>query len=323
MQVRFSTDAVPPHDRVRLWCDFFAKYAHSITPSKIPDSGTFRGEVSGWVAGGFTLLNIRGGLEGVRRTEADVAKDKAQAFFIRRFHRRAIWRATPGSMPVDLIYEPGDFCVSSSEWPFDGEWQGPASFDMLIIPQGALSPLLAGGRLRRPFRLPGVSPLGSLLGAAMDAAMAQAPLLTDQLGEAVLRNFCGLVALACSTADEGAEPARESMRSAQLAAVKRHVDLHLADPGLTPASTAAALGISARQLHRLFEPSGSTFARYVLRQRLLRCRDTIAGATGTGRSVIDIAFGWGFNSMATFYRAFVSEFGGPPTALRGPAPKEA
>jgi AraC-like DNA-binding protein len=323
MQVRLSTDDVPPHDRVRSWCDFFAKYAHSITPGKLPDPDAFHGEASGWLAGGFTLLNIRSGPERVRRTEADVAKDKVQAFFIRRFHRPTIWRVAPGGMPIDLIYEAGDFCVSSSEWPFEAESQGPAAFDMLVIPQGALSPLLAGGRLRRPFRLPGATPLGSLLAAAMDAAVAQAPLLTDELGEAVLRNFCGLVALACRTADEDTELSRDSMRSAQLAAVKRHVDVHLADSGLTPATTAAALGISARQLHRLFEPSGSTFARYVLRQRLLRCRDTIAGATGTGRSVIDIAFGWGFNSMATFYRAFVSEFGGPPTALRGPSPREA
>jgi transcriptional regulator GlxA family with amidase domain len=150
----------------------------------------------------------------------------------------------------------------------------------------------------------------------MNAAKAQAPLLPDELGEAVLRNLCGLVALACGASDQGTEQERNSLRSAQLAAVKRYVDLHLADPGLTPASTAAALGTSVRQLHRLFEPSGNSFARYVLRQRLLGCRDTIAGATGTGRSVIDIAFGWGFNSMATFYRAFVSEFGSPPAVLR-------
>jgi transcriptional regulator GlxA family with amidase domain len=187
---------------------------------------------------------------------------------------------------------------------------------MLVIPQGALSPLLAGGRLTRPFRLPGDSPLGSLLGTAINAAKAQAPLLSDELGEGVLRNLSGLLALACGASEEGADQGRDSLRSAQLAAVKRHIDLHLGDPGLTPASAAAAIGVSVRQLHRLFEPTGSSFARYLLRQRLLRCRDTIAGATGTGRSVIDIAFGWGFNSMATFYRAFASEFGGAPTVLR-------
>ena len=322
MQVRFSADDLPPLDRVRFWCDFFAKHAHSITPSEIPDPNAFRAEASGWIAGDFALLNIRSELERVQRTAADVAKDKTEAFFISRFRQPAIWRVAPGSMPVDLIHGPGDFCVSSTEWRFERESKGPASFDMLVIPQAALSPLLAGGRLRRPFRLPGTSPLGSLLGAAMDAATAQGPLLADELAEAVLHNLCGLVALACGTSDEGTEQGQDSMRSAQLAAVKHHVDLHLADPGLTPASTAAALGISTRQLHRLFEPSGSTFARYVVRERLLRCRDTIAGATGTGRSVIDIAFGWGFNSMATFYRAFASEFGGPPTVLRGPSRKE-
>jgi len=322
MQVRFSTDDLPPRDRVAFWCDYFAKQAHSITPSEIPDPRTFRAEARGSVAGAFALLDIQSGLERVQRTTADVAKDKTEAFFIRRFRRPAIWRVAPGSVPVDLIHEPGDFCMSSSEWRFDAESKGAASFDMLVVPQAALSPLLAGGRLARPFRLPGASPLGSLLGAAMDAAKAQAPLLADELGEAVLRNLCGLVTLACGASDEGAEWGRDSLRSAQLAAVKRHVDLHLADPGLTPASAAATLGISARQLHRLFEPSGSTFARYVLRQRLLQCRDTIAGATGTGRSVVDIAFGWGFNSMATFYRAFVSEFGSPPAVMRAASRKD-
>jgi transcriptional regulator GlxA family with amidase domain len=144
----------------------------------------------------------------------------------------------------------------------------------------------------------------------------ETPANPDELGEGVLRNLCGLVALSCGVSDEGVERVRDSFRSAQLAAAKRHIDLHLADPGLTPVGVAAALGISVRQLHRLFEPSGSSFARYVLRQRLIRCRDTIAGATGTGRSVVDIAFGWGFNSMATFYRAFASEFGGAPAVLR-------
>ena len=88
------------------------------------------------------------------------------------------------------------------------ESSGAASFGMLVIPQAALSPLLAGGRLARPFRLPGPSPLGSLLGAAMDAAKEQAPLLPDELGEAVLHNLCGLVALACGASDDGAERGR-------------------------------------------------------------------------------------------------------------------
>jgi AraC-like DNA-binding protein len=316
MQVRFSTDHIAPRDRVRSWCDYFTKQAHSITPGETQDAHAFRAEAGGLIAGEFALLDIVSGFEKVQRTAADVAKDKTQAFYVRRFRVPVIWKAAPRSTPVDLIHEPGDFCVSSTEWQFDEESKGPASFDMLIIPQAALSPLITGGRLECPFRLPSASPLGSLLGAALDAAKAQAPLLPDELGEAVLRNLCSLVALTCSTSHEGAEQARDSLHSSRLTAVKRYVDLHLADPNLTPASAAAALGISVRQLHRLFEPDKISFARHVSRQRLLRCRDTIAGATGTGRSVVDIAFGWGFNSMATFYRAFASEFGAPPAMVR-------
>jgi AraC-like DNA-binding protein len=316
MQVHFSTDHIAPRDRVRLWCDYFAKQAHSITPGDIPDPSAFRAEVRGSIAGEFALLDIKSGLERVQRTAADVAKDKTEAFFVRRFRVPVIWKAATRSTPVDLIHEPGDFCISSTEWQFDAESKGPVSFDMLIIPRAALSPNITGGRLECPFRLPVTSPLGSLLGAAFDAAKAQAPLLPNELGEAVLRNLCGLVALACSASDESTDRRQDSPHSARLAAVKRYADLHLADPTLTPASAAAALGISARQLHRLFEPNNISFARYVSRQRLLRCREAIAGATGTGRSVVDIAFGWGFNSMATFYRAFVSEFGSPPAMLR-------
>ena len=316
MKVHVSTDDLPLRDRVSFWCDLFARQAHSVTPGEVPDASTFRAEASGHICGGFALLDIQSGLMSARRTAADIAGDRREGFYVRRFRRPMTWKAAPRSTPVDVVHEAGDFCVSSAEWRFDAESKGAAWFEMLVIPRAALSPLLAGGRLKRPFRLPAAAPLASLLGAAIDAAKAQVPLLPDELGEGVLRNLTGLVALACGASDEGEERGRDSLRAGQLAALKRHIELNLANPDLTPASAAMALGISARQLHRLFEPTGGSFARYVSRQRLLKCRDAIAGATGTGRSIVDIAFGWGFNSMATFYRAFANEFGAAPVALR-------
>jgi hypothetical protein len=245
MQVHVSTDDTAPRDRVKFWCDYLAKQGHSITPTETLDPEAFRAEASGSVAGGFALLEIKSGLQRVQRTAADVAKDKTEAFFVRRFGVPMTWRAARQGSPIDLNHEPGDFCISSTEWQFDAESKGPVSLDMLIIPQAALSPLLTGGRLRQPFRLPATSPLGSLLGAAIDAAKVQAPLLPNELSEAVLRNLCGLVALTCGASSEGAERARDSAHSAQLAAVKRYVDLHLADPSLTPAIVAAGWHLSA------------------------------------------------------------------------------
>jgi AraC-like DNA-binding protein len=193
------------------------------------------------------------------------------------------------------------------------------AFSALLIPREVLSPLLAGGRLTRPIPVRAGSPMGSLLGFAFEAAATQVPLLSPELGDAVLQNLSGLVALACGASEEGRTSWQNSVRAARLEGAKRYIEQHLAEPGLTPANTAAALGISLRQLHLLFEPTGASFAQYVMQRRLLRCRAALATPTGAIRSVADIAFGWGFNSLATFYRAFEREFGMPPTALRSVA----
>jgi len=321
MALHWSTDDIPPRDRIAFWCDFFAQQAHRFTPCDIPDPTTFRAEARGECGNGFALLDIESGLRHIRRTASDIARDTTEAFFVRRYHRPLTWKAGPRSTPVDLRHEAGDFCVSATEW--EAEAKQPVGFALLVIPQPVLSPLLPGGRLVRPFRVPAHSSLGSLLGAALDAASAQVSLLPPTLAIAVLRNLAGLVALVCGASDEGQEVGRRSVQAARLDAVKEHIKVHLAEPTLSPASVAAALGISVRQLHLLFEPTGTTFGQYVLRQRLLQCRDGIAGATGTTRKVVDIAFGWGFNSMATFYRAFAAEFGTAPSALRAAAQSSA
>jgi AraC-like DNA-binding protein len=158
--------------------------------------------------------------------------------------------------------------------------------------------------------------MGFLLGSAFEAAAAQVPLLRPDLGDAVLQNLSGLVALACGASEEGRSRGWDSLRAARLEAAKHHIDQHLAEPGLTPGSTAAALGISLRHLHLLFEPTGISFAQYVTQRRLLQCRAVLSGPMGVARSVTDIAFGWGFSNLTTFYRAFHREFGMAPGELR-------
>jgi hypothetical protein len=65
MQFHFSTDRIAPRDRVRFWCEYFAKQAHGITPSEIPDPGVFRAKASGSIAGELALLDIKSGFESV------------------------------------------------------------------------------------------------------------------------------------------------------------------------------------------------------------------------------------------------------------------
>jgi AraC-like DNA-binding protein len=317
MRVHFSTDDLPPRDREPYWLDFVAKHVIRVTLSGRPDPTTFWAKLDAEVAGRFTVFEFQTSHCGGGRTTADVRRDNSDRFYLRRVPREEIYAAAPTRATApEIRLGPGDFCITSSEWPHKCEMKASTSISGLLIPHGVLSPLLAGGRMTRPIAVPARSPLRSLMGAAFEAAATQLPHLSPDLGDAVLQNLCGLVALACGASDEGRWSGQDSLRAARLEGAKRYIDRHLAEPGLTPASTAAALGISVRHLHLLFEPTGTTFAQHVAQRRLLQCRAALTSPTGTGRSVADIAFGWGFNSLATFYRAFQREFGVPPAALR-------
>jgi AraC-like DNA-binding protein len=106
----------------------------------------------------------------------------------------------------------------------------------------------------------------------------------------------------------------DAVRAGRLVAAKRHIECHLAEPDLSPATVAAAPHISVRTLHLLFEPTGTSFAHHVLRRRLEECRAALLA--GPARAVTDIAFAWGFNNLSSFYRAFQAAFGMSPGDLR-------
>jgi len=320
MRIHFSTDDLPPRDREEFWLDFVSKHVISVTPGERSDPATFRAQLDAQTAGRFTMFDLRTSHRVNGRTVADVSRDKSDRFNLRRVATEQIYRVSPAPGRTEEIrLSPGDFCVTSVGWPNQSAMTDGVAFSALLIPREVLSPLLAGGRLTRPIPVRAGSPIGSLLGFAFEAAAKQVPLLSPELGDAVLQNLSGLVALACGTSEEGRQGWQDSVRSARLEGAKRYIKQHLAEPDLTPANTSAALGISLRQLHLLFEPTGTSFAQYVMQQRLLQCRAALASPTGLRRSVADIAFGWGFSSLATFYRAFQHEFGMAPAALRSVA----
>ncbi len=87
-----------------------------------------------------------------------------------------------------------------------------------------------------------------------------------------------------------------------------------ADPTLTPATIAAQLNISLRQLYRAFNGTESPAAR-IRRRRLERAAEILAARSGPGH-VEKVALECGFTSAEYFSRAFRREFGLSPRAYR-------
>jgi AraC-like DNA-binding protein len=106
---------------------------------------------------------------------------------------------------------------------------------------------------------------------------------------------------------------RSSYHTAVRARVSHYIESHLRDPELCPTGIAHEMGMSLRQLNRLFEGDASTLASIILTRRLQKCRADLARPGPFPKSVSDIAFNWGFRNLSHFSRRFREEFGVTPS----------
>jgi AraC-like DNA-binding protein len=125
-----------------------------------------------------------------------------------------------------------------------------------------------------------------------------------------------LVSMALSERLAGRPLASSTHRSALLYRLKDHIRTHLADPELCLGDTAAALGISPRYVNDLLADEATSFQRYVLTERLARCKRDLASPMLAHRHVSEIAFAWGFNDQSHFGRVFREHFGMSPRDWR-------
>jgi len=112
--------------------------------------------------------------------------------------------------------------------------------------------------------------------------------------------------------------ARHGVRNAHIAAAVRLMRATLDEP-LTPAEIADQIGISTRQLERLFRNHLKVSPkRYATTLRLERGRNLLLQ---TELSVTEIALACGYGTATHFSRAFRAHYGYAPSAARGlPAP---
>jgi AraC-like DNA-binding protein len=108
--------------------------------------------------------------------------------------------------------------------------------------------------------------------------------------------------------------ALSAIRIGRLSLARRLITRHLSSAALSPAIVAALLGVSVRHLYALFEATGTSFAQTVTAQRIGESRRLMKEAPE--RSISQIAFASGFDSLATFYRAFQAAHGASPGDFR-------
>src|SRR5262245_9671780 len=170
-------------------------------------------------------------------------------------------------------------------------------------------------RIARP--IDAGSELTTLLLRQMETAHRFGPKLDALANDAMARHLLDLVGL-CLGADGDAAhiAAHRGLPAARLAAIKAEILRDIGRPDLALAQIAANHRLSTRYVQHLFEPSGTSFTRSRLEQRLLLAHRLLREPRSRWRKISEVCTAAGFSDISYFNRAFRARFGARPTDVR-------
>jgi AraC-like DNA-binding protein len=314
--VSVSTEGVSEREqfdffRAAGWDDLMHVAAERPANARLGYSGT----ITARVGNSFACITRTADNVGLVRGARQIARNYFDGYWLSvEFAERRCF--TQGGR--DLISDPREIVLGDTEDAFTMRVTNRFHGSIWALPRMAVDRHLPKGGDRRMRTLSG-SGIDVLIRDSLRSLTKNLELLDGPNGDAVIDTLCRLLAI---TYGAGAPDHAGALKAARLTRARQYIEQHLTDPGLTPGAAAAALGVSVRWLHKLFEPTGVSFAEHVQRRRLEECRAALAGPNAARRSVLDIAFGWGFTNLSTFYLAFQRQFGMAPGEFREQARRE-
>lgn len=305
----FSTVGMPAGRRVELWETHNATAligldVHATEPLEATELNVRLPQVQ--------LARVAGSAHGVRRTAAVIERSPADAIAVYLTLRGdASFRYADGTRSRAL--RPGDALICETDRPFGREFARGLEELVIKVPRAALATRCDVPRLREPL----VATLGDTRGtnrgagqyARALARMTSGATRTSHPLPADEGTILDLVAVLA--AGQAAAPA-----TSHRAAARSYVEEHVSDPKLGAAQVAAAIGLSERQLSRVFAAAGTSVPRHILSRRLMVAYSLMSSEAARDRTVADIAAQCGFTSATYFSHAFRAEFGQRPTDIR-------
>jgi AraC-like DNA-binding protein len=311
----WSTDNLPAADRFAQWREERGKVASGVTIELDPGKrANFQGRITARPVGGATLVEMQASAYHVSRTEADIARVPGDALVLSEQVRGGGALIAGGR---EFIVTPGTIASGHSDLPYVNVPAEQPDFEcrLVAIPLKSRPTLLNQGTDHLWLCPLDVAPgLPALLATCFHAFVREAPHLSGIAADHAVATLAQLALMVRGSSSENEETGRAAIREGLLQRVRDIVTINLDRADLSASLMAAAVGISERQLHRLFESTGMTFARHVLACRLERA--CLILKQYPALNVTEIAKRCGFDGVSTFYRVFRKAYGLSPTDFR-------
>jgi AraC family transcriptional activator of tynA and feaB len=308
----FSTAELPPHRRIEYWNDLTGDAFTPLVTDPV-DRRAFAGRLTRTQVGEIRLAEARSEPAIVRHSRQHVARTRDASFMLCLQLDGVSVNRQQGREAV-LRY--GDFHLLDSSRPYEVSFQQFNRMLVLSVPHPELARRMPNPESVVGIAMSGRSGVSGLLSSLLcnfwqQRRTGDETFLSPRFSEAILDLVAS--AYACITA---AAPEGSSIAIARREQIRSYIETHLHDPGLTPGSVAAAVHLSPRRLHQLFEADGETVGAYILRRRLEECARAMSDAAQRSRTVTEIAFLHGFNNASHFGRVFRERYQTTPSDYR-------
>jgi len=311
MSTLLSTSHVAAGERAAYWIDMICDVFVQLDCTRTAES--FHGEIADRTLGPLRVSRVDSNKQLVLRSPRQIAKSCDDYFLV------SLQLAGHGRVLQDgraALLGPGDFALYDSTRRYSLAFDDEFTQIVLKTPRALLTDRLASTETCTALAINGRTGMGRVAAELLRSVTREAPTLLPHEIERMAHTLIDVFAAAFGHSPIQRPVSSGSHRAAQLLRIKMYIEDHLRDPELSPDQIARAHGISTRYLSKLFETAGTSVARFVWEQRLARIHGDLGESALAGRSISEIAFGWGFNDMSHFSRAFRARFGDCPRSFR-------
>ncbi len=303
-----SHDLPPGVDGPAAWAAALSSLALPVTLVSAERQG-FHGRFSARQFGPTAIFEISAAAQRIQRGAEEIAAGPRDLFFVSVMTRNTGWLLTQDSR---IEVPEGHVSFVSAATPFKLHFETAFAYISAVIPADDLLALLPRATLAHGVVI--APPAGPALAAFLQSLLSTDAHPADE--NRLYTHFVGMAAAAIdpvAAARAGAAPSRDEIL---LSRIKAYLAGRLADGRVSSAGIAAQHGMGVRKLQRLFRAEGVTLAGWMMEERLRRCQRDLLDPRCAGRTITDIATGWGVSDMGQFARVFKARYGLPPAAFR-------
>lgn len=308
--IKVDTAAVPARRRISFWEEKCADRVVGFRCTSLEPTG-LKAQFQYVELGATKLIDIAGSQHVVERTPELVRKIEKDAVFLILLVRG---KAFINRANDCLVLNEGDCVLYDTNRPYMHGFPGEMRHVIFEVP---------GEDFRQRF------PAWNLTNAScFDASLGAGRHVSATLRRILARHhpFSEVGGLAQTIEAEvwnGLELAYSTRRSdctnyqlLMIDRIKQFILANLRNPNLSPQLIADEVGLGVRQVHRLFGEEPESLSEAIIRLRLQRCKEDLLRRDRLRAPVSEIAYHWGFKSLAHFSRKFHEQFGRAPSKIR-------